>query len=810
MTQAATIAPPQGLNRKQRRQAKRNARKTGRSGVGFDGQQGGKTLLLTQAADLHRAGRLEEAAAIYKRVLAADPKEPNALYLLGTICHATGDAQTALTYLEQAVEIVPKWPAPHNNLGVTYAFLGREEDAVRCYETALSLQPNYGDALKNLGYSRQRQGRTAEAVELLKAAIEHLPEDGEAQLVCALSLQTLGRAREAFDHLVEAARLRQDDGQTQAMVALALRERGRPKEALGYAQKALQVCPTLKDAKSLLGVCLLESGRRDEAISVLIEAVNEDPDNGNAQQGLGPALREKAPSHYTPDLERALTICFDKNFVKYQDLTPTAAQLLKLKFAEKAKAQGSVQDAPAAGDGARQVRLDGILTEGLLIRLLHKVLNTDPFLESFLTQIRRALLFSTLQQPQLSPEAYRFMAALACQCHHNSYVFWTEQDETAAVEAQIAEMETLLNDKVEPSPELEARLLLIAMYRPLDRLAGAARLAQVAIERWSEVIRPVLAFSLHNRMREQQIRTQIGSIVAIEDEVSRKVRAQYEENPYPRWWQLPDRPTRSYAELVRIEMPHFEPPAVLDEPIEVLIAGCGTGQHPITVAAYTKNVRLLAVDLSLSSLAYAKRMAEDHGVENITFKQGDILRLSELGRTFPAIECAGVLHHMKQPEAGLEVLIDLLAPDGLLKLGLYSEAARKAVVSARARIAELGLESNPKDMRAFRQRILTGKEDQTMNALVGFRDFFDLDSARDLMFHVQEHRYTIPQLADMLDRHGLEFLGFRFEKPTVKQSYAQRFPEDPEMRDLERWHQFELAEPRTFAGMYEFWCRKRA
>ena len=104
---------------------------------------------------------------------------------------------------------------------------------------------------------------------------------------------------------------------------------------------------------------------------------------------------------------------------------------------------------------------------------------------------------------------------------------------------------------------------------------------------------------------------------------------------------------------------------------DILIAGCGTGQHSITTAARFKSSKVLAIDLSLSSLAYAKRKTEELAIKNIDYMQADILDLGQLNKQFDIIESVGVLHHMDNPMEGWKVLTDCLKPDGLMLIGLY-------------------------------------------------------------------------------------------------------------------------------------------
>jgi hypothetical protein len=77
------------------------------------------------------------------------------------------------------------------------------------------------------------------------------------------------------------------------------------------------------------------------------------------------------------------------------------------------------------------------------------------------------------------------------------------------------------------------------------------------------------------------------------------------------------------------------------------------------------------------------------------------------------------------------------------------------------------------------------------------------------LFHVQEHRFTLPQIKKFLAGNGLELLGFEIN-PVALQQYRAQFPSDPACTDLDRWHEFEQQNPRTFARMYQFVVQKQA
>ena len=94
-------------------------------------------------------------------------------------------------------------------------------------------------------------------------------------------------------------------------------------------------------------------------------------------------------------------------------------------------------------------------------------------------------------------------------------------------------------------------------------------------------------------------------------------------------------------------------------------------------------------------------------------------------------------------------------------------------------------------------------------SVIAAEDFFTTSECRDLLFHVQEHRHTLPQIAAFLVENNLEFLGFELGAD-VRRQYRNQFPADATMTDLDPWHVFESENPDTFRGMYQFSVRKKA
>ena len=185
--------------------------------------------------------------------------------------------------------------------------------------------------------------------------------------------------------------------------------------------------------------------------------------------------------------------------------------------------------------------------------------------------------------------------------------------------------------------------------------------------------------------------------------------------------------------------------------------------------------------------------------------QADILDLGQLNKQFDIIESVGVLHHMYNPMKGWKVLTDCLKPGGLMLIGLYSELARQHIVKIREEIRQTGIGSSNAEMGSFRETIIRSDIDHH-KLIIKSSDFYSLSTLRDLLFHVQEHRFTIPLIIDHLNKLGLKFCGFESSKIVSYFKQTNKNKEDP--YDLDKWQAYEEANPRAFAGIYQFWCQK--
>ena len=752
--------------------------------------------IFAQAVAHHQAGRLDEAVACYGQMLALKPDLAGAHHNLGNALWEQGRLDEAEASYRRALTLQPNLAGAHNNLGTVLLGRNRLDEAVACYRQALVAQPNYAEALNNLGAALCRQGALGEGEALVRRALALKPDFARA-----------------YDNL-----------------GTVLREQGKLEEAEASTRRAIGLAPDFTQALDNLGSLLKDQGRLDEAATVYRRLLRINPEDVDGLNGLAcvlaaggdgahalDAIHRSLKIKETPSAKRIFVDIVKRRagddaqtrhmmarallepWARPGELSRAAAQLIKQSVEVGASVARAAQAWPHRLTAQELFGPEGQVDDELLLALLVSAQNTDIALERFLTMTRR-LLLDAAAADHAEDEALEFYAALARQCFINEYVFFHDAEEIRRAGALRDAVATALETGAPISP---SRLLAVAAYFPLHSLSGAARLLD---RPWPEKLAPVLAQQVREPREEARLRANTPRLTPIDDAVSCLVRSQYEENPYPRWVRMPRaEKVNSVASYLRRKFPA----AVLRSEAgggiaEFLSAGCGTGQLPLEIAQGVA-VKVLAIDLSLSSLGYAQRKARELGLTEIEFAQADLLELGRAGRRFDIVECSGVLHHLADPFAGWRALLSVLRPGGFMLVGLYSEAARRGIVEARQFIAQRGYGASADDIRRCRQDLLASDESGKLGSAFG--DFFGVSSCRDLLFHAQEQRMRLPSIGAFLEENGLTFLGFELDDGTVR-AYRRRFPDDPAATSLDHWHVFEDDNPDTFSGMYVFWVQK--
>jgi 2-polyprenyl-3-methyl-5-hydroxy-6-metoxy-1,4-benzoquinol methylase len=393
-----------------------------------------------------------------------------------------------------------------------------------------------------------------------------------------------------------------------------------------------------------------------------------------------------------------------------------------------------------------------------------------------------------------------FQSALAIQCFNNEYIYDCSEIESNAIEVLVNLVNGKLNNDEQPSSQ---HILCLASYMSLYDYNFSKRID------CTPEIQEVFNQQIEDKEKEIAFKKKIPVLEEITNKISSKVRSQYENNPYPRWITSAHKANpKTISDIVNSLKLNINNSSIIDvNHPKILVAGCGTGQHSISTALRFANSEVLAVDLSLSSLAYAKRKTQELGIANISYMQADILDLNKLDEKFDLIECAGVLHHMDDPMAGWKILKNCLKDSGLMKIALYSELARFDIIKIREEISKLNIEASDIGMKLYRNKIINSDSDHHKLISIS-QDFYSMSALRDLLFHTQEHRFTIPQIKSSIRELGLKFMGF--EDHINVSNFEVNNTEVGDLYDLDMWNIYEEANPAAFISMYQFWCQNSA
>ncbi len=247
--------------------------------------------LLDQAVDLHRSGRLDEAEALYHRVLTLDADEPNALTNIGTICFQKGQLEAGIPFLEASLKVKPAQPNALSNLANGLTMLGRFAEAKAACEQAVALQPGNADAHNNLGNALRELGDVDRAAAAYETAFTLDPKMTSALGNEATLLRAHKRADAAFEVLQRA--LAADPAYVDAWNELGncLQDLARHEEALAAYERALALMPGHVEAMANAAVALSTLKRFDEAVAFCDRALATRPGDSDALNNRGTALR---------------------------------------------------------------------------------------------------------------------------------------------------------------------------------------------------------------------------------------------------------------------------------------------------------------------------------------------------------------------------------------------------------------------------------------------------------------------------------------------------------------------------------------
>jgi predicted TPR repeat methyltransferase len=240
---------------------------------------------------LHQQGRFDAAIALYRQVLAATPRQFDALHLLGVIERQQGRPERAAELIRAALDVDPGQARAHSNLGAALQDLGNTQGALAAYDTALRLDPAYALAWDNRGNTLRRLGRPGDALASYERALALGAGNPDAWLHRALALADLGRHADAAASAGRALDLRPAFPDALLAFGNALQALDRPVEAIDAYERALALEAQRADIWCAHGAACKKSGDIEAALASYERALALRPDYAQAAHFRANALR---------------------------------------------------------------------------------------------------------------------------------------------------------------------------------------------------------------------------------------------------------------------------------------------------------------------------------------------------------------------------------------------------------------------------------------------------------------------------------------------------------------------------------------
>ena len=667
--------------------------------------------------------------------------------------------------LNRSDDLLAKYPNDatiHNLLGSIFSQFNQLEKSLYHLQKAIQIEPKNHFILNNLGNIFIDINEYQKAIDVMKSALSICSDFAEGY-------NTLG---------------------------LALYKSGDIDGSIINFKKAVELKQNLLSGYNNLGISYKEKNEMESAFNSFVKAIKINPSSIEPLHNLASIINNVHFKTNRPDLHEIMIMILERNnCIDPNEISRSIINLLKLDPILKNFFNNyfSIK---------KEISLQNLINKfekyPLFLKLMGVSLICDLDIERILQDLRTSIL-SSIFNLKSNQNLLNFQSALALHCFTNEYIYSPTLEENNALDHLENEIKKQFTRGKQPETHF---LLCIASYKPLIECD------------WSSLIINNLNFNevfkrqIQEPNSEKRLELTINSSQIITDKVSKIVQQQYEENPYPRWINSHFRLfPLSIAEVIAETKIKLKSSSItkINNP-KILVAGCGTGQEAIHTATLYKNSHVLAIDLSNTSLKYAKRKTKELGIKNIEYIQFDLLDLKKLNRKFDIIRCAGVLHHMHNPLKGWSTLTACLNDGGLMYIGLYSKFARKEIINLRNEIIEKKIKPNNTEIKSYRA-LLCKSISEKSNWLTNLQDFYSTSMFRDLLFHTQEKQFTLQEIKKSISNLGLTFCGF--EDFRILDLFRKENKSSCDLYNLDKWHLFETNNPHIFGGMYQFWCQKK-
>ena len=751
--------------------------------------------LKAKSINNHIKGNLDEAEKGYIAFLKNGYSDADIISNYALICEEKEENDKAIKLYEKCSKSFPNHIYSKLNLSFLYYKLNNLEKAEIIIEEAIKLKPSLPNGYCIRGLILKSLNKYDESKLSLEKAIELDNNYFDAYINLGLLNKDYNKYNEAEEYYLKALEINNKSAIAHLNLGACYKEKQELEKAILHTEKAIEIDNKLENCYLNLATIYNQIGDYKKSLSLTKKEILLNKNSELSFQLISELIKKgELLNTSEKDNRELLNNILNRKDISHRELFGNINSLISKEILEKL----SILESELYENNEFNI----LIKDKELVKALSLLIFCSPLWEKVFRNIRKNILINYSDKDKISNSIFNFIIGLGSQCFLNEYVYYISTEE----KDKLKELKKIINN----NKNQEYKLAIISCYQSLSSINNEIINLNNYVSNNKE-FNNLLNLQFKELNDEKKISKGIKKIGNIKDFISKEVKNQYELNPYPRWRynSYAKENKLNFLSVINSEIYPNKIKSNSDQlknkKINILIAGCGTGIQILEASRYS-NCEITAIDLSNSSISYAKRKVDEYGLKNVDFIEMDLLELKSLNKRFDLIECSGVLHHMNDPTKGLSNLFDVLEPKGFLKLGLYSKYAREEILKARELIKEKDIKPNVDGIRSFRNDVLNGEIKQ-LNEITNWSDFYSTSMCRDLCFHSHENCYSLIEIKKMLKVSNLEFLGFTLSKD-IKDKYQRDNKDIDSLKDLELWDKFEKLNPNSFREMYQFWARK--
>lgn len=275
--------------------------------------------MIQLAIEHHQAGRLRKAEAIYQQVLQIQPRNSDALHLLGLTNHQMGMQDQACMLISKAISINPSVASFHNNLGEVFRSMNRLDEASASYEKALFLQPDFPEVQRNIGLTYLANKQPDRAISHLRNSMKRYPDYLGIYWALGQVMMSQHKADEAVNVYSQGLARNPLDPTLLCSKGVALQAAGKLDDAIRHYRQAIDQQPNVHELHLNLALIYQEQGNVPDAIACLQRVIEIKPNAEIAKHMLA-ALQnitpDRAPASYIRRIFDGYADSFDKHLVE--------------------------------------------------------------------------------------------------------------------------------------------------------------------------------------------------------------------------------------------------------------------------------------------------------------------------------------------------------------------------------------------------------------------------------------------------------------------------------------------------------------